>query len=601
MQLIAIIVSILSGIAMGDPRIEWTVKGQYPNGSIQTVIHQKLPNGWHTYWKNPGDSGMGARISPNSAGVSFGPIEFPKPSVISTDLLVTYGYINQVTYTLPITQSPINKPIQATFQWLECQELCVQKDQQITITIPQHLPQLSPHPPNDLPIRVKKVWGGVQLSWPTPHHTVGFFPYINNEFNISKSKSTATKLSLPVLNSTVTKISGELFLDDQPPVVIDLPMPSSPRIWAAILGAFLGGILLNFMPCVLPILGIKALQLQHNTKAANLKNAVYYALGIGISIGTLYGIMLGVKWSGSALGWGFQLQSPLMIQGLIGLFLIIMAINTDLMAMPLPSWASRPSNNMVLSGILTTVIATPCTAPFLGSAISVALFQPPRVGLLIFLALSLGLALPMGLLILLPSARQRLPKSGAWNDAFKYTLNFGFVATISWLLWVLKSQLSIGAVLVFFLISMTLFLGLIARFKGPKKRTFILAATTLLLGIAIIFYRPQSTEWQTYHPTLTSSFEAAHRPYFIDVTAKWCISCQTNKITVLNTPRAKKLLNKKKVALIRADWTTNSPEVATLLASHGKSSIPTYIYYNGQTHVVFGDILTFKKLKEHLK
>ena len=597
---------VVMGFVISSPSlatIEWSVLGQLPNGQIQTQLHQQLPEGWHTYWKNPGDSGMGARISPTKSSDWRGELEFPKPSVISTDSLITYGYINQVTYTLPITLTSPQAAIHATFNWLECLELCIPKEQTITLTIPKTMANIPKKRPPTMAVFAKKSWRHVTLSWPKPSTTAAFFPYHNDQFNIPKASISPKKIKLPTLDPNLTTVDGELFLDNQAPMVIHAPIQSSAisTLWMAIVGAFIGGLLLNIMPCVLPILGIKAMQLHQRPSNTSTTDALSYALGVGLSLLTLYIALLGLKWSGATLGWGFQLQSPIMIQSLIVLFTIMMAIHLNLIQFPLPKWAAHPRNNMVLSGILTTIIATPCTAPFLGSALSVALFQSPVVGLLIFTALAAGLALPMSLIIYNPNNRQWLPKSGAWNQRIKTGLTLGFIVTIGWLMWVLESQISQGALLAFFSSIMTLFAIGLVRSRAPKKIPILALIATIAIGLWPMWRQSPQHQWAPYSPALISSLEAKQAPYFIDVTAKWCITCQTNKLTVLNTPGAQTLLKEKNITLIRAGWTNHNADISALHATHGQASIPTYIYFNGRQHVIFSDVLTQKKLKEQLK
>ena len=541
---------VVMGFVISSPSlatIEWSVLGQLPNGQIQTQLHQQLPEGWHTYWKNPGDSGMGARISPTKSSDWRGELEFPKPSVISTDSLITYGYINQVTYTLPITLTSPKPPFTPHLTGWNAWSFAFQRNK------PSHSPSRKPW---------QTFLKNARPPWPfspknhgdtSPYHGQNQAPqprfFLTTMINSTSPRPAypQKKIKLPTLDPNLTTVDGELFLDNQAPMVIHAPIQSSAlsTLWMAIVGAFIGGLLLNIMPCVLPILGIKAMQLHQRPSNTSTTDALSYALGVGLSLLTLYIALLGLKWSGATLGWGFQLQSPIMIQSLIVLFTIMMAIHLNLIQFPLPKWAAHPRNNMVLSGILTTIIATPCTAPFLGSALSVALFQSPVVGLLIFTALAAGLALPMSLIIYNPNNRQWLPKSGAWNQRIKTGLTLGFIVTIGWLMWVLESQISQGAQLAFFSSIMTLFaIGLI-RSRAPKKIPILAFIATIAIGLWPMWRQSPQHQWAPYSPALISSLEAKQTPYFIDVTAKWCITCQTNKLTVLNTPGAQTLLKEK--------------------------------------------------------
>ena len=257
------------------------------------------------------------------------------------------------------------------------------------------------------------------------HQTAAFFPYHNNQFNIAKANISPKKIknsSIGFINSII--IQGELFLDHHHPIIIDQPiglLPINHHFRIYFRGIY-GWATAEYYAVCFTNSRHRALQLQQHPSTSKGKDALRYALGVGLALFTLYAILLALKWGGTTLGWGFQLQSPIIIQCLIVLFIIMMAINLNLIQVPLSKWAAKPSNNMLLSGILTTIIFTPCTAPFLGSALSVALFQSPLVGLLIFLGLSIGLALPMSLIIYNPTHRQWLPKAAIGTKPLKLGL-----------------------------------------------------------------------------------------------------------------------------------------------------------------------------------
>lgn len=585
--------------------IEWQVIGKHANGTIQTEIKQTLPTGWHTYWKNPGDSGEKAKISNIVPRLSVGELTFPKPTLIPVDPFITYGYKNKVTYQLPLTLNASIDAIDAQFEWLECADVCIPKEQIISLAVPKTIPiikrQATPTPQFTIEKKGKKI----QFIFQSQPSSAEFYPYKNNQFNLRKMILKKNTLTVPLLNASMDTIEGELFINEGEGIPINTKTHSSTTSYftliALLLSAFIGGLLLNIMPCVLPILGIKALQLTQQPHQKNTQDAWGYFVGITISLLSLYGILLGLKISGASVGWGFQLQSPQMIQSLILLFIAMMAINLELIQIPLPKFASKKSNNMILNGVLTTIIATPCTAPFLGSALSAALFQSPIIGLAIFLAMSLGLALPMVLIITLPKARHVLPKSGQWNQSLKYYLNMGFILTIGWLMWVLSAQVNSSSLLAFFSGIIALFSLLILKSKQPSKKAIIMLLFTATSGLFPILSSPSSTiQWTPYTPELRQQLESTNRPYLIDITAKWCITCQTNKITVLNKKESLNLFASKNIALIQADWTNKSDIISELLTEFDQISIPTYIYYDGSKHTVFGDILTQKKLKSKL-
>ena len=592
------------GTIASHSSITWTLDGQFKNGKLLTSIKQTLPDGWHSYWKNPGDSGKGATIKILSNNVLSDNLEFPKPTIIIADNLITYGYKSSVIYKLPIRLTKKITQISATFEWLECSDVCIPKDKTIKLTVPKKIPMIQPRSKAALPEKITIKGQYVYFHLNPSVKTAEFYPYKNKQFDLKKTRFKNNELKIKLLTPNIATIEGELFIDDHPPLAIN----SNPikitnpllRHILLLLSAILGGLLLNIMPCVLPIIGIKALQLQQQPSESKSKDAFAYFLGILLSLYSLYAVLLIIKLSGRTIGWGFQLQSPITIQLLILLFITIMAMNCGLIQIKLPSFAAKSSNNMILNGILTTIIATPCTAPFLGSALSIALFKAPWFGILIFLCIAIGLALPVMALILNPKVSQFIPKSGAWNERIKFGLNFGFVATIGWLMWVLSSQ--IDRPLPFFSAVIAFFVFLLYRSKVSILKPLIIIISTTIIGSLSIFTSPTpDPNWQSYTPNLIAALENNNTPYLIDVTAKWCVTCQTNKQTVLNKKNIRIFLKEKNITLITADWTNKNATIAKLLKKFNQISIPTYIYYNGESHHVFGDILTETKLKENLK
>ena len=449
--------------------ISWKAIGQLENGDIQTKIIQQLPTGWHSYWKNPGDSGDGARLTVLNTGVEESELKFPKPMIIPVDSLITYGYEGTVIYTIALKLKQPHQTINATFEWLECKELCIPKTTTLTLNVPKTLPLLPTEKPLNETIEIIQKGKKIHFKLPITISSAEFYPYQNKLLNLKKMKFKDHNLSIPLIQSAISKVNGELFLDDYPPIIINttptLIKSQVLTLLLTLITAFIGGLLLNIMPCVLPVIGIKALQLKQKPSESKKTDAIFYTTGILISLFSLYAILIGLKQTGKNIGWGFQLQSPIMIQLLILLFVVIMAVNTNLIQIPLPKFAGKSSNNMLLNGIFTTVIATPCTAPFLGAALSVALFQSPGFGALIFLSIGCGLSIPMVLLILNPNLGTFLPKSGIWNERFKFSLNIGFIATIGWLMWILNAQTANATV--FFAAVITLFSVLLLRAKVP--------------------------------------------------------------------------------------------------------------------------------------
>ena len=594
--------------SLSNAAIDWVVVGKSQNNQLITEIRHTLPKGWHTYWKNPGDSGDRARIFTKQAGIDLGQLQFPKPTIIPVDPLITYGYNDNVTYTLPINKLPSGTTqINASYSWLECKELCIPKEQEITLNLPLTTQAIrATTDTKTITTEIIKKGKRIFITLPKNTKNATFFPLKNNQINPLSQIVKNNQLIITLSDKTITELSGELYLNESSrAITINQTIQVMESKWVKLsiilLTAFLGGLILNIMPCVLPIIAIKALQLSQDTTPSTLKDSVSYWLGILSTMLIFYGFIIAIKLSGASIGWGFQLQSPGIIMGLIGLFLVITAINLDALRIPMPAFASKKTNNMMLHGALTTIIATPCTAPFLGGALSIALFQSTALGIAIFTMISIGLALPMSLLILNPNLRRFLPKSGQWNQRIKFSLTIGFTITIAWLAWVLFSQVSSLIFLTSVLCITAFFILLILKNRYQQVKLIIIGSLTIFgCCLPLISTNNKPSEWEPYTPSLIKKLEASNAPYFIDITAKWCITCQTNKLTVLNTSFGKKLFTENNIRLIQADWTNKNQEITNLLAKYEKVSIPVYIYYDGKSHNAIGDILTKEKLRRFI-
>ncbi|PSQ58881.1 MAG: thiol:disulfide interchange protein, partial [Bacteroidetes bacterium QH_10_64_19] len=380
------------------------------------------------------------------------------------------------------------------------------------------------------------------------------------------------------------------------------------------------GLLLNLMPCVFPVLSVKILGFAEeagDTRAMQRHGALFGA-GVLVSMWILAGGLLALRAAGSQIGWGFQLQSPIFIALMTMLFFGIglnllgaFEVGTTLM-----NWGGRMQTaasgggnaSAFLTGVLATVVATPCTAPFMGAALGVALTLSTAGALLIFTALGVGMATPYVVLSMTPALLDRLPEPGAWMETLKQAFSFPMFATAIWLVWVFGRQTSNGGVA--FLLVGLLLLGMAAwivhRWSAPQlSRTAMwvtrgLAGAALVGGIAIAVVgagsapvedasaassetTASSTEqtWQSYSPDTIESLRAEGRPVFVDFTAAWCLTCQVNKRRVLTTEAVQKAFDEKNVALVRADWTNRDPEITKALESHGRSGVPVYVFYDG--------------------
>jgi thiol:disulfide interchange protein/DsbC/DsbD-like thiol-disulfide interchange protein len=401
-------------------------------------------------------------------------------------------------------------------------------------------------------------------------------------------------------------------------------------LWAALLGALIGGMVLNLMPCVFPVLAIKVLAFAKHAddRAAHRANGLAYTAGVVLSFLALGGLLLGLRAAGEQLGWGFQLQSPAVVAGLAALFTLIGLNLAGLFEFGniVPSsvatlQARNPTADAFLTGVLATAIASPCTAPFMGASLGFAIGLPVIQALAVFGALGLGMALPYLAASWWPAIARALPRPGAWMNTFRQLMAFPMFATVVWLLWVLGQQSGIDGAAGLLMLLVVLALLVWALGLQGKSRTVLAGlslAGLLWLGWAVgpnvtRLQAPAATgtesiatavdglSWQAWSPQRQASLIAEGRPVFVDFTAAWCVTCQYNKRTTLADASVLADLSSKNVALLRADWTRRDPLVTAALASLGRNGVPVYaIYKNGQAPQVLTEILSVDEVRAAL-
>lgn len=398
-------------------------------------------------------------------------------------------------------------------------------------------------------------------------------------------------------------------------------VPAAPTVptsfWLALLGALLGGMLLNLMPCVFPVLAIKVVGFTRHAddQRGHRMSGLAYSAGVVLSFLALGALMLVLRSAGEQLGWGFQLQSPAVVAALAALFTIIGLNLAGLFEFGqlLPSrlatlQSSNPAVNAFLSGVLAVAIASPCTAPFMGASLGLALALPPLQALLLFAALGVGMALPYLAASWSPALARKLPRPGPWMDTFRRAMAFPMFATVVWLVWVLGQQTGIdgaGALLAL-LVSLALVVWAFTLHGAARLPVAAISIATLLaltwaIGKNVVrFSEPNSnasvsanSRWQVWAPSKVDELLASGSPVFVDFTAAWCVTCQYNKKTTLANSELLADLEAKKVVLLRADWTRRDPAITTALATLGRNGVPVYVMYQpGKAPVVLSEILS---------
>ena len=391
----------------------------------------------------------------------------------------------------------------------------------------------------------------------------------------------------------------------------------------ALLGALLGGLILNLMPCVFPVLAIKVLSFTRHADdhRRHRISGLAYTAGVVLSFVLLGLMLLGLRAAGESLGWGFQLQNPGVVAGLAALFTLI-GLNLagvfefgQFAPSSLASLQARhPVVDAFLTGVLAVVVASPCTAPFMGASLGLAVTLPALQALLIFAAIGLGLALPYLLASFVPAFARALPKPGAWMDALRKLLAFPMFGTVAWLVWVMGHQSGVdgaGALLALLVVFSALVwsLTLVGRLRLAIATLLIaIGAWMTWAGAPFIFQSQAQTQtaganerWQAWTPGKVEQLLAQQQTVFVDYTAAWCVTCQYNKQTTLADTDLLAEFDARKITMLRADWTRRDPAITAALAQLGRNGVPVYVFYRtGRAPVVLSEILSVQEVRAAL-
>jgi thiol:disulfide interchange protein/DsbC/DsbD-like thiol-disulfide interchange protein len=660
-----------------------------PGRATTVALRLRMADGWHTYWQNPGDSGLPTTLTwklPNGVGV--GGIEWPAPRALPAGPLVNYGYEGEVLLLTDLAiphDAPLGTryTLAARAEWLVCRETCIPEGADLDLVLPV-AEGAHPYPQWGAAIAATRAaLPGALSGWqvaargdgpkvvltltpPPGAADPGKLTFLAREEGriepsgkqvLARDASGAYALTLPVavqLAPDFKRVSGVLTASNGfaggagAPKAVNVDVPLAGAVVAgpkpapasvplvdfsasagpsgggemslllAVVLAFAGGLILNLMPCVFPVLSLKALHLAEGHEDARVQRlqGIAFAAGVVATFVLLAGLLLILRAAGEQLGWGFQLQSPPVVIGLATLFFAL-GLNlsgvfefTSLVPSSAANWtASNAYVDALLSGVLAVVIASPCTAPFMGAALGFALAQPWLLTLLVFVALGLGMALPYALLAWFPGWRRWLPKPGAWMERMKQILAFPLYATVAWLIWVLGAQMDNDAVVRFLIVLVIVAFALWAwrLHRTGTGRAWGVAAGIALLSAGIIVWplvrggdldAPSAVTsaatgpWHAFTPTAVADLSAGGHAVFIDFTAAWCVTCQVNKRMVLSDPGIREALAKRGVELIRADWTRRDPVITQALAALGRQGVPVYVLYRpGKAPLVLPELL----------
>jgi thiol:disulfide interchange protein DsbD len=540
-------------------------------------------------------------------------VEWPTPITIPYPPLMTFGYEGDVVFPFKVFRAIDSdlSSITVDFNFLICADICIPEKASLTLDLSSAIPNfLVDEAIKNLPtdfVQTQSVVEGdnlkITFNSSQPINSAYFFPRQDNLFAYAPTQQlislgdNAYEIAIPVLSNEVDSFSGILSINGEGFQIEEkFKSSSSMSLWQAILFALIGGLILNLMPCVFPVISLKVLSFvsmggDDNRKIRN--HALSFVGGVMSTFLSIATALIIIRSSGSMIGWGYQLQSPVVV-GILTLIMLgiglILLTNINFAAGLTTLGSSVQSRNdysgSFFTGVLAVVVASPCTAPFMGAAIGYALLQPSFATLPIFLALGLGFAGPYLLLALKPDWISALPKPGAWMETLKQFFAFPMIATALWLMWVFMVQTSGDALILLLLLGLILGIAIwmIATFKGRWKWIGMLA--TILAAAQIFNNLPENTNGlvadssaEQWSLAIESDLQAQDRAYLINFTAAWCITCQTNEKTAFARDKVKEYLSDQNITYVKADWTNRNEEIAIGLARYERTGIPLYIFW----------------------
>lgn len=654
--------------AVSSPRVTASLLSSrdavMPGERFQIALVQKIAPGWHTYWQNPGDSGEPTRIDWTlPKGYEASPIAWPAPKALPVEPLVNYGFEGTVMLPVEITVPADAKPgerlrLQAKATWLVCEKICIPEEGAFTLDLAVAAQPVADEAaqarieaaraalPQQAPFTARLTAAGEALSLTLPGlpanaEAVHFFPVLDTLIDhaapqpatpagegvtLQLARSSAFKLDTTEISGVVTyrqdgaaraltlpvkadpALLGAGVSASARPAVPRLPVPvegADLTLWTALGFAFLGGLILNLMPCVLPVLFIKALgfaQLSQASRHQAREQGLLFLAGVIVTFMLLAGLVIGLSALGSSVGWGFQLQSPPLV---IALAVIMTLIGFNLLgAFEIGSAAAGVGSGLAsrggrlgafMTGALAVIVATPCTAPFMGAAVGFAVTQPPVLGLSVFAALALGFAVPVVALSYSPALLALLPRPGRWMLVMKQAFAFPMFATAIWLVWVASVQAGPNGVLA--ALVAVLAAGFVVWLLGISRGTGRLRPVPTVLALLAVLgagwfvaesavpgagNEARASDVQNWTPQRVVELQAKGTPVFVNFTAAWCITCLANERVALSRQEVKDAFAQLGIVYLKADWTNRNAVIAQALAEHGRAGVPLYLFYPGR-------------------
>lgn len=673
---VLILLSLLIGVVRANPvNFDHTtaalisdVTQIQPGKPFWVALKLTMKPGWHTYWLNPGDSGFAPSIEWSlPSGITASSIHWLPPHRFTSGNQINFGYQNEAFYLIRMApdQTIGNQPqkLVANVNWLICGDVCAPGSAELSLTLPVSLAEEKPaysdhHPlidqlkkqlpePLNVPGEFEFVDDDIHFRFSLPKQdiqeidSVLLFPMenglVNNgapqRFNFKDGLLTISlvhgqekapnlqqyntlvqvkdKATHQVYNYQVTFVPKGLSGDQH---LLDEDM----TLFSVLIFGFLGGLILNTMPCVFPILSIKALTIAKKKKSELQRirlQGVTYTLGVVVSFFSLAFLLIALKQGGHSIGWGFQMQSPYFISFMIYLTFLIGLSLSGVFYLPIffGRTAGGIEENKVKGsfwlGVLAVLVATPCTAPLMGVAIGYALTQSVPTIILIFGALALGFAVPYLCICLFPFLLKILPKPGAWMETFKELLAFPMYATVLWLLWVLVQQggsralLTVGVGLIITVFCLWLWRKMKLQNRLARSVTFTIFVCASFFPVMYLEapVLKESVLIEPFSKALLEKYRQEKVPVFVNATASWCITCKYNELT-LRGRFVESFFQQRGIRYLEADWTNQNAEITDLLESFGRSGVPLYIYYPVEKDpIVLPQLLTEEVFKKTIE
>lgn len=628
-----------------DVRVVSPAEGVESGGTLLIGVEIQLPEGWHTYWRNPGDSGEPVSLSWQAEGLlNASAIAWPIPERIPYGPLINLGYKNSVLLTQVLSFGDLTgvERVELTVsgRWLVCADVCIPEEASLQVSVPvvetikldpglntrfQNVPL-----PQALPLLTQATWDEpllLKVSVDLPGldqdriKALYFLPFEADLVDLTQPPRfefgpEGFAVWTRFVSHATRNYSGLLWYEEwvgdeliRSAVTIDVEgfqsENSGLNVFTAMLLAFFGGVLLNLMPCVFPVLSIKVMSLIRESSGSRSRQKLQgwsYTFGVVISFLLVAAVLIVLRHFGEELGWGFQLQSPMIVAGLSLIFLVLGFNLSGFFELTggisIPGVPSNGASGAFFNGVLAVVVAAPCTAPFMGAALGFALVQPSYMAMLIFASLGFGMALPLLLLTYIPALMARLPKPGPWMEGFRQGAAFLMYATVIWLMWILIRQagadgFAFAAVAGLLL---TILIWIWVRFGLSRwlNRVILIAlGVSSMASLSAIKPTEQNSGPDTLQlrsgaQALDSSIEfsaealrtaRAKGPVFLNFTADWCITCKVNEAVAIATPDTRTLFESEGITYMKADWTREDPLITQALADFNRVGVPLYLVY----------------------